>query len=288
MRVEIAPGVRLFFDVEGPALVADGPRLRRRPTLILLHGGPGADHAIYKPGFSALSDLAQIVYLDHRGNGRSHIGGPADWTLARWADDLAAFCDALEIEAPIVYGASFGGFVAQAFAARHPGRLSALILSNTAARYDFKAVYDAFGRIGGPEARAAAEGYWGAPTAESRARYHQVCLPLYAAAPPDPDVFARVRLRNDVALHFNGPANEQGRFDFREALRHVDVPVLLMAGEDDPVTPLAFSDEIAAHLPPDRLTYERFPGARHILAADAPEAMFGALRRFLEGLPPPD
>ncbi|MEM6438510.1 MAG: alpha/beta hydrolase [Pseudomonadota bacterium] len=287
MRVEIAPGIRLFFDVEGAALVPDGPRLRRRPTLILLHGGPGADHSIYKPAFSALSDLAQVIYLDHRGNGRSHIGGPEDWTLDRWADDLAAFCDALEIEAPVIYGASFGGFVAQAFAIRHPDRVAGLILSNTSARYDFEAIYAAFGRIGGPEARAAAEGYWGDPTAESRARYHAVCLPLYARTPPDADAWARIQLRNDVALHFNGPKNEQGRFDFRGALQNLPAPVLLMAGEDDPVTPVEFSDVIAEGLAPERLTYIRVPGARHMLIADAPDAVLAALREFLQALPEP-
>ena len=45
--------------------------MREKPTLILLHGGPGMDHSIYKPGYSALADVAQVIYLDHRGNGRS-------------------------------------------------------------------------------------------------------------------------------------------------------------------------------------------------------------------------
>jgi pimeloyl-ACP methyl ester carboxylesterase len=39
-------GVRLFFDVEGAGLVPDGPRMREKPTLVLLHGGPGFDHSI--------------------------------------------------------------------------------------------------------------------------------------------------------------------------------------------------------------------------------------------------
>ena len=69
-------GARLFFDVEGAGLVADGPEMRRKPTLVLLHGGPGFDHTIYKPAFSALSDIVQIVYVDQRGNGRSTGGGP--------------------------------------------------------------------------------------------------------------------------------------------------------------------------------------------------------------------
>ena len=67
-------GVRLFFDVEGARLVPDGPTLREKPTLILLHGGPGMDHSGYKPRFSQLADIAQVVFLDHRGNGRSDPG----------------------------------------------------------------------------------------------------------------------------------------------------------------------------------------------------------------------
>jgi proline iminopeptidase len=64
-------GARLFFDVEGTGLVPEGPRMREKPTLLLLHGGPGFDHTLYRPAFSVLADLVQIVYLDHRGNGRS-------------------------------------------------------------------------------------------------------------------------------------------------------------------------------------------------------------------------
>jgi pimeloyl-ACP methyl ester carboxylesterase len=43
------------------------PGARRKPTLLMLHGGPGADHSIYKPDCSGLAEFAQIVYLDHRG-----------------------------------------------------------------------------------------------------------------------------------------------------------------------------------------------------------------------------
>ena len=44
-------GVRLFFDIEGAKLVPDGPVMREKPTLLLLHGGPGFDHSIYKPAY---------------------------------------------------------------------------------------------------------------------------------------------------------------------------------------------------------------------------------------------
>ena len=55
-------GARLYFDVEGAGLVPDGPRMREKPTLLLLHGGPGFDHTMYKPAFSQLADIAQVIY----------------------------------------------------------------------------------------------------------------------------------------------------------------------------------------------------------------------------------
>ncbi|MCP5066322.1 MAG: alpha/beta fold hydrolase, partial [bacterium] len=94
-------GVRLFFDVDGEKLVADGAEMREKPTLILLHGGPGFDHSMWKPGFAQLRDRVQIVYLDHRGNGRSEHGPTEHWNLDQWADDVRGLCDVLGIERPI-------------------------------------------------------------------------------------------------------------------------------------------------------------------------------------------
>ncbi len=99
-------GVRLYFDVEGAGLVPDGAALREKPTLVLLHGGPGFDHALFKPAFSGLADIAQVIYYDHRGNGRSggddqeHLDarpvgrrreGPVRCARHRTADRVGAF-----------------------------------------------------------------------------------------------------------------------------------------------------------------------------------------------------
>ncbi|MEH2624379.1 hypothetical protein V1292_002434 [Bradyrhizobium sp. AZCC 1719] len=46
-------GVRLFFDVEGAKFVPDGPVMREIPVVLMLHGGPGFDHSIYRPAYSA-------------------------------------------------------------------------------------------------------------------------------------------------------------------------------------------------------------------------------------------
>ena len=184
MRITVN-GTNLYFDVEGMGLVPDGPTMRAKPTLILLHGGPGFDHSMFKPDFSSLADVAQIIYLDHRGNGRSVNVDQGTWTLAQWGDDVKEFCDALGIEKPIVYGLSFGGFVAQSYATRHPDHPGKLILASTAARRDLRQVLAAFKRIGGAAAHDVAERFWTNPTPETRETYLRVCHPLYRTKPAD-------------------------------------------------------------------------------------------------------
>jgi pimeloyl-ACP methyl ester carboxylesterase len=278
MRIAVN-GVRLFVDIDGAALVPDGPVMREKPTLIALHGGPGADHSIYKPALSQLSDICQIVYVDHRGNGRSDDGDISTWNLAQWGDDIHGLCEVLGIEKPIIFGASFGGFVAQSYATRHPDRIGGLILACTAAHVDFERIYDAFARIGGPEAGAVARAYWSGPTPERRQAYFETCLPLYSVTPPDPDVLSRLILKNPVAMHFNGPQNEHGRMDYRTSLGTLTCPALILAGDRDPVMPREFSKQIAALMPHAR--YHVLENAGHLLEHDAHDAFFRHMRQFI-------
>ena len=115
MNVDVN-GTRLWFDVDGASLVPDGPAMRERPTVVLLHGGPGSfDHTYFKPEFSRLAEVAQVVYLDLPGHGRSQWGDPESWSFEACADDVRGFCDALSIARPVVYGHSLGGFVAMVY-----------------------------------------------------------------------------------------------------------------------------------------------------------------------------
>src|SRR5579859_4814892 len=183
MRVEIG-GCRLFFDVEGAKLRPDGPRMREAPTVLLLHGGPGADHSIFKPAYSRLAEIAQVIYYDHRGDGRSDgRDDAAHWRLAQWGDDVKALCDALEIERPIVMGVSFGGYVAMAYALRYPAHPAKLILCSTAASPSKKAIQvEVFERLGGAAAGAAARAFLEEPTPEATREFMRICGPLYRRA----------------------------------------------------------------------------------------------------------
>jgi hypothetical protein len=79
MRIKIGDG-KLFFDVDGAMLVADGPRMRERPTLVLLHGGPGMDHSAFKPDLNPLTRVAQtrVSGLTQRRSQRQDVAEALD------------------------------------------------------------------------------------------------------------------------------------------------------------------------------------------------------------------
>ncbi len=280
MRVDIGDGVRLWFDVEGAGLVPDGEVMQERPTLLLLHGGPGMDHSSFKPAFSQLADVCQLVYYDHRGQGRSDRGTPGEWTLDVWADDVVRLCDALGIERPIVLGNSFGGMVAQRYAHRHPGHASRVVLSSTAARMDLPAIVAMFAKLGGAEAAEVARAFWTDPTPEHQIAYLRTCGPLYTQTPGN--IFDTQRMVRNMAVLEHFVTGEQLTFDELPSLGAVTVPVLVLAGALDPVCPLKASEDIVAHLPPHLVTFECFEHCGHGVFRDDPERAFSVLRDFVE------
>ena len=279
MRVDIGGGFRLYFDVEGPGLVPEDTQMVERPTLILLHGGPGFDHTGYKPAFSQFADICQVIYLDHRGQGRSDRDTPDQWTLDIWADDVVRFCEALEIAKPIVLGNSFGGFVAQRYAHRHPGHAGKLIFSSTSGKMDIDAIVAMFRQLGGEEVAKVADTFWRDPTPANQMHSLAICGPYYTQRPGN--LFAETRtLRNPRVLeHF--ATGEGMTFNELPFLDAVSAPTLVLAGALDPVCPKTGSDAIVAAMDPDLVRYEIFENAGHGVFRDDPDRAFAVLREFI-------
>ena len=252
-----------------------------RPSLLVMHGGPGFDHSLMRMFFDRFADTHQVIYIDHRGNGRSG-GAPDTWTLAQWGDDVHAFCQALGVEKPQVYGLSFGGMVAMSYAARHPDHPSKLVLASTAASMDLDASYAVFERLGGPEARRIAARFWSEPSVEAGAEYMAVCMPLYnPSAALSEAVRRRAIMRNEVMIHFI--QGEQRTMNLLPGLANVACPTLVMTGGLDPITPVACSEAIAAMLPAHLAELVVFEEAGHGVHRDEPERAEAVLRRFLNG-----
>jgi proline iminopeptidase len=274
-------GVRLFFEVLGPKLVADGPKWIERPTVVALHGGP-TDHGHMRDMVESLADVAQVVVYDHRGCGRSDPGDPALWTLAQWGDDVRGLCDALGIEQPVVIGHSFGGMVAQSYAIRHPGHAARLVFSGTGPFLDPAISAEGFRRQGGDEAAAAFAAFAAHPGPKTVTDFGALCLPLYSTTRrTDPDADARTRTNYPLLFDFFG--RETKAFHFVKALAGVTTPVLILSGDEDPVLPPPYQDAIEAALVNAPVRRVSYPGVGHNLARDAPGALDADLRAWVLG-----
>jgi pimeloyl-ACP methyl ester carboxylesterase len=281
MFVEIN-GARLFFDALNPKLAIEGAGLKERPVLVCIPGGPGGDHQTMRPFFDRFAGVAQVVYLDPRGGGRSAHGDPLRWTLEQWGDDIAGFCDALGIEKPVVLGISGGSLMVQAFLARHPSRAGGAILLNACTRMRQDEIVAGYERLGGVEAGRAARAMYGAPGPEDYAAFFRICLPLYSARRDLSSLVAgreRTRMNPAASQAFFAPGGEAWRYDHRQPLTQVECPVVVAVGELDPVTPAVWGREVAAALPGAEL--EVFENASHLLVADDPERLVAIVEAFI-------
>jgi pimeloyl-ACP methyl ester carboxylesterase len=278
MRVQVGD-VRLYVDVDGAKLVPEGPWMRERPTVVLLHPGPGFDHALFKVQIGPwLAAGTQVVYVDMRGSGRSDPGRPQDLRLEQWADDVHGLCDALHIERPIVFGLGFGSLVALDYAARYPDHPEALVLGAPVARLDPDRSIAVYERIGGEEAARAARSFYEGLDEQSFADFLRICFPLLSKYELTSEVIARADWNPSVLIGWmRGEARE---VDLRGRLSEVRASALVLAGEDDAWAPLESAREVAELLGA-HARFRSFPGARHSVFRDAPQA-YDELRVFLD------
>ena len=251
--------VRLFVDVDGAKLVPDGDSMRERPTILMLHGN-SADHSPFKEVFGAFTEFAQVVYYDHRGNGRSEDGDPGRWKLDQWADDLVALCDALGIDRPVLFGVSFGGNIALNCAIRYPDHARKLVVVSCAARINPASSIRTYERLGGPEVAAAAARFFDDP-AGTRDEFLRVCSPYFNPLPGRADVAARVVSRPAVTEHFL--QHEYLQHDYRDRVAEIRCPTLLLGGELDPIVPIEEIEDTARRMRPGLARVVRFPQSGH-------------------------
>lgn len=241
--------------------------------VLLLHGFPFTG-ALWRPVAERLGDGWRCILPDLRGMGRSPAADAAG--MDDHADDLARLLDALgETRPAAVAGMSMGGYVAFAFARRHPERVRALALVDTRAEPDTEEAARA--RLATAErvlregSRVVADDMVGKLFAarageELRDRWHAVM----AATPP-----------RGVAAALRGMA---ARPDSLGTLRSLGRPVLVVVGAEDAVTPVESARRMAEAAPGARL--ETVAGAGHMAVVEQPDAVADALRGFLDSLPP--
>ena len=278
-------GTELYFDVVGSGLDATSG-FRQKPTLVILHGGPGFDHTYLRPWLDPVSEVAQLVYIDERGCGRSARHTNEYYQLGIMADDIVLFCKTLDIERPMVLGQSFGGFVALSIALRHPDFMSGIVLFDTSPAwtggYDLDALEQLVDGQRGKELREVAyKESTGTATAEELKRFEQEIMPLYWHQGFKPEyiaeLFGNPLVNMDIATYMMGTLSKE--YDMRPYLSEIKVPAFVLQGRYDWVTPMTGAEEMAQAIPNGQLHI--FEHSGHMVFMEEPEELVAVLKQWI-------
>jgi pimeloyl-ACP methyl ester carboxylesterase len=277
MRIAVGD-VKLFFDADGAKHVPDGAFLRERPTALILHTGPGADHSPYREHLGpVLREVAQVLYVDLRGHGRSDQSTKEHWNLDTWAGDLAGLLDALELDRVVLLAAGWGTYPGIRFAAQHPDRIAKAVLVNPVARFVPARAVAAFDALD-PAAGEAAHAYFSDPNEQTVAEFLRICFPVLLPGAASTRVLMAPLWNLDLAIHwYRGEARSA---DMTKELARFDCPTLVLAGEADAQNPLTSILEAVDALPDELVEVRRYPEARHSPMREAPESL-AAVREFV-------
>jgi proline iminopeptidase len=250
MRITVN-GVELFFDVHGSSLGPRGNELVDKPVIVALHGGPGIDHSQFVPWLTPIADAAQLILVDHRGNGRSSRPPVGTRTLANMADDLEALRKALGLGRIVVFGMSFGGMLALTYAATYPDSVAGLVACATTASNDaLERALSGMHDMSSPEQREALarlrNGTVQSPEDLDRvfgalARFYE-----YDPAQTPPGGFKPIADIDMLNFFF---ARDRQTYDVRARLAKITAPTLVLTGRHDKIAPPFASEEIVKGIP---------------------------------------
>jgi len=278
--------IKLWYETEG-----------KGEPLLLIAGGPGLSHSYFHPFFSALADSYQLIYLDAYGSGRSDRAKPSvPYSMESDVENIEALRIALKLGKINVLGHSYGGFVAQLYAFKYPNSVRRLILANTlpSGRDYQKALNDhnrdvqnEYPEIWANVARLRAAG----KKANSKEVQDAFAVPgtLHNFYNPDnagqlprtePDLYNPepwyAIAGDDADFVVKG---ELSRFNVRPRLKHLAMPVLVLAGRFDRNVPPRLTQSYKRLIPTGQ--FEMFEKSGHFTFVEEAEKTFSVIRRFL-------
>ena len=231
-----------------------------RPTVLLLHAFPldsrmwdGIRPALDEAGFDQVApDLP---------------GADLELGFDAWARRVLG-----SVEADVVpVGSSMGGYLAFELWRQAPARVAAMALIDTRATPD------------SPEQREARDDSIRLLGEDGREAFWQELAPRLFAAGVEPAVVAgahEVALAQPITALVTAQETIRDRVDSRPTLATIDVPVLILVGDEDRLTPPADAEAMAAALPNAR--FSRIPAAGHLAPLERPDAVAGHLVGFLQ------
>ncbi|HEX9119953.1 MAG TPA: alpha/beta hydrolase [Terriglobales bacterium] len=245
------------------------------PDLVLLHPFP-AHHEVWRPAAALLESRYRLVLPDLRGHGESGVGeGPA--TMEKHAADIARLLDDAGIRKAVFAGESIGGYILFEFWRRHRERVSALILCNTKAGADneearatrLRSAEDVEKRGVEPFIESMIPKLLGQTTRSNR-----------------PDLVATARammMKMTPAGVASGQRGMAARPDSVETLATIDVPTLLITGDEDVITGVNEAEPMQRQIRGSTMTV--IPRAGHYAVFEQHEETARLMRQFLGSLP---
>lgn len=240
--------------------------------IVLLHPFP-VNHELWLPASKALQTRYQLILPDLRGHGDSGVGeGPA--TMAKHAADLARILAEENIDRAIFVGVSIGGYTLFEFWRRYPGRVQALVLCNTKAQADtlearnarLQAANDVLERGTEPFFESTVKKLLAQTTLSTRPDLVDGALRMMRKMSPE-----------DVALVQRGMAE---RPDSIETLKTVNVPTLLITGDEDTATGIPEAELMKRHISGSEM--KAVAKAGHYSPWEQPQEVGRLLRQFVD------
>ena len=244
------------------------------PSLVLLHPFP-AHHEFWLPIAQALAPRYRVILPDLRGHGESGAGeGPA--TMAKHAADIACIMDDVRVERAPLIGVSVGGYLLFEFWRKHRGRVAALGLCNTKAPADdaearagrLQAANDVLELGTEPFLQSMVPRLFGKTTRETRPDLIDGALRMMRQMSPE-----------DIALVQRGMAE---RPDSIDTLKTINVPTLLVTGDEDILTGINEAELMRRHISGSQLCV--IPKAGHYSPWEQQAEATRIIRQFLDSL----
>ena len=239
--------------------------------VMLVHGFP-LDHSMWRYQVADLAADFQLIVPDLRGFGRS---GPARGMMKMedFADDLVQLLDCLKVERAVFAGLSMGGYVAWQFWKKYASRLRGLVLCDT------RAVADTSDGVANRH-RLASMVLENGPTVVSSAMLPNLLATTTNTNRPDIVSLLRETIHETpaktIAAALRGLAR---RPDVRSWLPQINVPSLLIVGEEDKISTVAEMREMCAAIPGAQIVV--VPDSGHMAPLENPSVVNAAIRDFV-------
>ncbi len=257
-------------------------RIGAGPPVVVLHGGPGAHHDYLLPGFDALAEGRTLIYYDQRGGGRSPVPREVPVGWREQVADLEALREAWGLERLTLAGYSWGALLALLYAIEHPDRVERAALISPppawrAGREEFERRFQA--RSMTPALQAARRALRESGLRERDPALHQQRIFELAVAGwfHDP-----ARARELTPFRLTDRTQKEvwsslGEYDLRPALERLDLPTLVLHGDDDPI-PWETARDTAERL---RAGFHLLPDCGHVPYVEAFEEFHRRVDAFL-------